>query len=271
MTIDSDVFHRTRMLNDTLMGGMLGSYTTPVDFANTAIQQAQQQPGGGRPPKNPLEPPVGGTITALKNLALDATQQGTITSRDVATFMKSFFPGPQAIVDTASANLGRLQHALPENETVKNIAEWWGAPLFEAENDVRTLRAAAIRFAQQEGLDVAPQASPDRIDKTPRTPFFKGLEEDLLRGDSDAARQRYFDYLETVPPEKMKATLENIRSSVQQRQPFRMGNYTGDNYKVRFNIWAKDHLPKDDQEQIERVQQRYELAARQLGLWKKDN
>lgn len=230
-----------RLLNDTIMSGMLGIYGQPLDWIKAAKDGSRL--------KNPAEPPGGVGVRALSQLAQDYYDQGEVTRGDWMRFASGFAPGVKVV-----------------NDTVKN---WASEPLYEAQNDIKTLRAAGLRYAKEKGLDVPPAKFDQGARKSANSPEFERVQEALLIGDTGAARREMNAFVRAQKPgPKREEAMDNLRASVISRQPFRIGSLSADKYKGPFNKWAKKNLSADDWRQIERVQARYERTAARLGLWK---
>lgn len=137
-------------------------------------------------------------------------------------------------------------------------------PLYEAENDVRTLRNAAKRWAVDSKMDV-PNRSASTYRKSANSPAYEGIYEALLVGDADTAKMRASKFVSAQ--KDSKKAQQSVSASVKSRQPFRVGPYTSAEHRSDFMAWAKNRLPKKDYEQAQRVQARYEKAAKTAGLW----
>lgn len=219
----------SRAINDVVMSGALGIWNQPVDFYKAWKDQSRF--------KNPADPPGGSAIRAALQLSQDYIQQGTITGDDWRRFAQAFLPGAVAVED-----LGR------------NIVD---EPSYEADNDQRTLRNAGLRFAKDTGMDI--QARPGGAQgKTENTPTFVAIRNALMVGDSAKAKELAVN--SGMP-------MKNIRQSVLGRQPFRVGPYTREEVQQNFYQWAQKNLSAGDLEQVQRVQARYERAARAADLW----
>lgn len=224
-----------RAINDVIMAGTLGIWSQPIDFAKQLKDQSRF--------KNPAEPPSLASVRALIELTNNAVDQGgKLTSQDMIRFGASFTPGVKQVTDVA-----------------RNVFD---EPLYEAQNDVRTLRTAGMRWAKTAGLDAAKMAGKFR--KSGNAPAYEAIQQALLVGNADLARMKSREFVASQK-DKGKAT-KAVRSSVQSRQPFRVGPYTSAEHRTDFMKWAEQHLPKDDYRQAKRIQERYERAAREAGL-----
>lgn len=227
-----------RLINDIIMSGSLGVWGTPIDLATAAKDGSRM--------KNPAEPPAANMIRSMVGFGSDVWDQGGVTGDDVKKLALSTVPGPTAVVDS-----------------VRNLFD---EPKFEAENDVRTLRAAAERFGQDKGMDVEYKGR-ESSRKTERTPVFTGLRDALLVGDSEKARKVMDEYLKSLPLKERRGAKAAMKSSVKARQPFRVGSFNSAEHKAEFMKWARKNLSAQDVEQITRTQGRYEHTAKALGLW----
>jgi hypothetical protein len=227
-----------RAINDIIMAGSLGLLGQPLDFIKSLKDQSRF--------KNPAEPPGTVGLKSVVTLAQKAwDQDGSLTRRDIETFAGQMAPGPMGV-----ANIAR------------NVTD---EPLYEADNDVRTLRTAAKRWAKDAGLDVstaAKRGSEER--KSANAPVFEALRDALMVGDSDKAKEIANQFKKDAGAKK---ALSSMKSSVKSGQPFRAGPYYSEEHKADFMKWARKNLPAADVQQIERVQKRYQATARKIGLW----
>lgn len=227
-----------RLINDILMSGSLGVWGTPIDLATAAKEGSRM--------KNPAEPPAANMLRSMVGFGSDVWDQGGVTGDDVKNLALSTVPGPTAVVDS-----------------FRNLFD---EPKFEAENDVRTLRAAAQRFGQEKGMDVEYKGR-ESSRKTERTPVFAAIRDALLVGNQAAAKKVMDEYLMTLPLKERRDAKAAIKSSVKARQPFRLGSFNSAEHKADFLKWARKNLSAQDVEQITRTQGRYEHTAKALRLW----
>lgn len=226
-----------RGINDIIMAGTLGIWGQPIDWAKSLRNQSRL--------KNPMEPPGLGSVNALKELGQAALDQGgDITQSDLLKFAGNIVPGVKQLSDVG-----------------RNV---YDEPLYEAQNDVRTLRAAAQRWAKREGLDVSPRAKGD-FRKSPLAPEYEPIKRALLVGDANTARVLKAEFL-NKQKDREKA-IESLKASVKASQPFRAGPYTAEEQLVKFQAWARKNLSDADYQQTKRIQERYTKAAQKAGLW----
>lgn len=226
-----------RMVNDVIMAGTLGIWGQPIDWAKGFKNQSRL--------KNPAEPPGLSSVRAAMDLAQDAIDQGgRVTRKDLLNFAASAAPGIKQATDVA-----------------RNVLD---EPLYEAENDVKTLRAAGQRWARGSGVDISPNAKGD-FRKSALAPEYEPIKEALLVGDTDRASFLSSKFLD-AQPDHDKA-LRNLKASVRQSQPFRVGPYTSEEKRADFMAWAEHNLNKDDFNQAQRIQERYMKAAQDTNLW----
>lgn len=230
-----------RMVNDSIMSGMFGVWSPLVELPKAAKDQTRM--------KNPAEPPGGSGIRAAADLVMALRDQGTLTGDDVKQFLQSFIPGPVAVTDVA-----------------RNVID---QPKYEAENDQKTLRAAAERWARGSGKDI--ERGTGQSKKTENTPIFAGIRDALLVGDTATAKQLQAQYLRQFAGKKREDAKRALRQSIVGRQPFRVGSFTSEKVQNDFYRWAKRNLSQGDLEQVVRVQARYERAAKAAGMWKQDD
>ncbi len=226
-----------RGLNDIIMAGTLGIWGQPVDFFKGIKDQSRL--------KNPAEPPSLAGVKAVIDLGQAALEQGgKLTTSDLLQFSGQIARGP--------TNLAKI---------ARNIFD---EPLYEAQNDVATLRSAARRWARDSGLDTGSRKKGD-FGKSPNAPSYEPVQEALLVGDAQEAKRLSSEFIGSQDDAK-KARIA-MRASVKSRQPFRAGPYTAETHKRNFMSWAKSHLSKDDFNQASRIQERYVKAARAADLW----
>lgn len=224
-----------RAINDVIMAGTLGLLGQPVDFLKSVKDQSRL--------KNPAEPPSAVGPKALVDLARKALdQRGTLTNNDLLEFAGQVMPGLKGLYD-----IGR--HVT-------------GGKVYEAQNDQRTLRNAARRWAQKEGKDIGASGGMGR--KNQNSPIYEKINTALLSGDADSAKKLAHEfYGATKNPLKARTSLGQ---SVTSRQPFRAGNLHSPGAKHQFMQWAEKNLSKEDLEQVKRVQQTYLLTAYKAGI-----
>jgi hypothetical protein len=227
-----------RVLNDVIMAGTLGLIGQPVDFAKSLKDQSRF--------KNPAEPPSLAGTKAIVDLAMRAKDQGgTLTKKDLLDTARSVLRGPTNV-----------------SEVVRNATD---EKLYEAQNDQRTLRNAARRWAKSQGMDVSPRVAFDSVRKTLNAPVFEAINDALLSGDSEKAKQLRDEFVNSkkTDAEKKKAR-ESVKSSVEGRHPFRAGPFASQKHQQAFRKWAESNLSEDDRAQIDRVIETYEEAAKKL-------
>jgi len=231
-----------RAINDLIMAGTLGIWSQPLDFVKNLKDQSRL--------KNPAEPPGLGSVKALVELGKAAYDQADgltprVTRADLEKFAAGTVPGAKQLVDVA-----------------RNV---YDEPLYEAQNDVKTLRAAAKRWAKRDAkLDVAPRSKGD-FGKSPMAPEYEPIKEALLSGNAAHAKVLKDAFL-AKQPDRAKA-MKALKASIKQSQPFRVGPYTSAEHRADFRVWARRNLSKADFDQTERVQARYAKAAASAGLW----
>lgn len=227
-----------RLINDVIMSGTLGIWGQPVDFVKSLKDQSRF--------KNPAEPPGLASGKALATLAQNALDQnGRLTKKDLLSFTSQLVPGVKQLYD-----LGR------------NVFD---ESLFEAENDVKTLRNAGARWATENKIDAPKRSTGGDLRKSPNAPEYEPIYEALMTGDADTASV-LAEAFANKQKNRTKA-MQNLKLSVKSRQPFRVGPFTNGEYKREFMEWAEKKLPAADFEQVKRVQERYEESARRAGLW----
>jgi hypothetical protein len=219
------------------MAGMLGIWGQPIDFVKSLKDKGRL--------KNPAEPPGMATTKAAVGFVQAAIDQdGQVTKNDVLALLGGTAPGAKQLSDVA-----------------RNVFD---EPLYEAQNDVKTLRNAAMRWANRSKLDV-PKRSAIDLRKSANSPVYEPIYEALLVGDADRARVLADKFIGGEKNDKEARAA--VKQSVKGRQPFRVGPFTNTEYKTGFMTWAARNLPKKDYQQAQRVQDRYEAAAKKAGLW----
>lgn len=226
-----------RIVNDMIMAGTLGLIGQPVDFVKAVKDQSRF--------KNPLDPPSLAGVKALIDLSVKAKDQGgSLTKRDWLDVAATLTRGPKNVTDVA-----------------RNVAD---EKLYEAQNDVRTLRNAARRWAKTQGMDVTSKIGADSIRKTLNAPTFEALNDALMTGDSTKAKTVADEFIGKA--EDKKKARAAIRSSVEGRHPFRAGSFSAEKYQKEFLAWARTNLASTDVKQIERVINTYDQTAKDAGL-----
>lgn len=225
-----------RVVNDVIMAGTLGIWSQPVDWAKGLKDQSRL--------KNPTEPPGISSVRAFTELGQNMIDQGGVTRRDLVKFSGMLTPGLKQGTDVA-----------------RNVFD---EPLYEAENDIKTLRSAAQRWAKRSGMDVAPRAKND-FRKSEKAPTYEPIKEALLVGNAEHAKYLVETYLDSQSDRA--AAVKSLKASVKQSQPFRAGPYTAEEHRQDFDAWAKRNLSAADYQQTIRVQERYMKAAKQARLW----
>lgn len=229
-----------RAINDIIMAGTLGIWGQPIDWAKSLKNQSRL--------KNPTEPPGLSSVKALMEMGQAAIdQEGAVTNADLLRFAGNLVPGGKQLSDVA-----------------RNIMD---EPLYEAQNDVRTLRAAAQRWAKREGMDVSPRNKGD-FRKSPMAPEYEPIKDALLVGDADTAKVLAVEFLnKQVGADARTKAKKSLKASIQQSQPFRAGPYTAKVHRERFQTWARANLSEADYLQTKRIQDRYMKAAQAAELW----
>lgn len=227
-----------RAINDVINAGTLGIAGQPLDAYRSLKDQSRL--------KSPFNPPAMSSTNALLQLGMNAVDQGTVTRRDLIDFAGAFAPGAKQLTDVA-----------------RNVMD---EPLYEAEQDVSTLRAAAKRWGRQAGLDVESKIDKGTRRKSEKAPIFEPIQDALLTGNADLARSLASQYL--ADSEEPKAALRSMTASVRQRMPFRAGPFSSAHHLRDFYEWAQKHLPEDQLNRTKRVQERYIRAAQKAGLLK---
>lgn len=226
-----------RIVNDIIMAGTLGLIGQPIDFVKAVKDQSRF--------KNPLDPPSLSGVKTLIDLSVKAKDQGgSLTKRDWLDVAATITRGPKNVTDVA-----------------RNVAD---EKLYEAQNDVRTLRNAARRWAKTQGMDVASKIGADSIRKMLNAPTFEALNDALMTGDAAKAKAVASEFIAKAA-DKPKARAA-IRSSVEGRHPFRAGSFSAEKYQRQFLMWAKKNLVTADVQQVERVISTYDKTAKAAGL-----
>lgn len=228
-----------RLLNDIITGGTLGIVSQPLDWARSLKDQTRL--------KDPFTPPGTAPIKAATTLVQNLLDQGTVTQRDLESFVSSLTPGPEQVADVA-----------------KNLT---GNERYRAQQDLTTLRNAALRWAKQKGLDVAPRVrDKTAMRKSAKAPAYEPIKDALLMGDAAEAQKLAREYIQSLPEKEREQAARSIAASVENSQPFRSGPYRGNDKLAQFDAWAKKNLPSGQYERSARVQNNYVTAAKAAGL-----
>lgn len=247
-----------RLVNDVMLGGMLGILSQPVDLARSWVQGSRF--------KNPIEPPASAVPRASYELARSWYERGMPGSvddaragmgQDLWMALRTVMPGTGAAADT----VGRM------GAIVTSGTGWFDSA--QAQRTLANLRKASRRFAVQYGLEAGGKIE-GRFGKTPRTAAYDRLQDALLTGDVKAA-QRVIDEYEkrfaaTGDYLADKKAMDALQDTVRGRQPVKVGSHTSDEVQEAFIDWARTHLSPERQAEILQVQATYEMTAQALGL-----
>jgi hypothetical protein len=93
------------------------------------------------------------------------------------------------------------------------------------------------------------------------------LMDSLMLGDEAAARKVVMEYLHEFPSIAEKTEkLRALGQSVAQNQPVKVGGIAGNERRIDFMSWAKQHLAAKDLARIEAIDQTYRKTAHAVGL-----
>lgn len=215
--------------------GMLGNYTQA--FSDVAERSRF---------KSPLEPAGIGTIANAGEQLFRLIEQGKLTIRDLDDYVRAQI----SFYRTAKAAAGRA--GLNATEAGKQDARW--------------LAVQTRRFAKEMGV-TASRTQLGRMAKTPDSPIVQDLQDALMTGDIDGAKNAAARYLDRARnPEERTARLRSLRQSVYMRQPLRVGS-AGEARRELFLTWAKQYLPAEDMARVRRIDSTYRQTAEKSGLF----
>lgn len=215
--------------------GMLGNYTQA--FSDVAERSRF---------KSPLEPAGIGTIANAGEQLFRLIEQGKLTTRDIDDYVRAQI----SFYRTAKAAVGRA--GLNATEAGKQDARW--------------LAVQTRRFAKEMGV-TASRTQLGRMAKTPDSPIVQDLQDALMTGNIDGAKDAAARYLDRARnPEERTARLRSLRQSVYMRQPLRVGS-AGEARRELFLTWAKRYLPADDMARVRRIDSTYRQTAEKSGLF----
>lgn len=246
-TRDGLVLLAVRALNDFLTMGMLGVFGTPIQLAKDVRERTRF--------RNPLSPPGVSLGKNVGELVQSAWEQGQLTGRDVTDFLKS------------SVSMYRYADAFVKEQSRNAGLAWGDAELKAREDDAAFLRAASNRYAADAGLPAQRSTSLGRRAKDETTPMRQELMDALMLGDQAAAKAVVVDYLHAFPSIAEKTEkLRALSQSVGANQPVKVGGIAGNERRIEFMAWAKQHLAAKDLGRIEAIDQTYRKTAHTIGL-----
>ena len=136
----------------------------------------------------------------------------------------------------------------------------------DGRKDVKVVRAAARRFAKDNGYEDARVWSGGRAVQTEKRELYWQLNEALLAGDKEKARQIRDRLVAGRTGRERKAVLSAIKASVRSRQPILLdGKQPTDKVQREFLRWVKKELPEHE-ERITRIHKDYWKAAAAAGV-----
>ena len=235
-----------RIVSSFIYAGTMGTLVDTLGTAQDAIQRQRY--------KDPLDPAPLNIVKSLTYATLRGISEGRITEDNADKFLKETF-------STYNYGLGAIKQA------GRVLApEWERARLLEAEQDEYELRRAAERFAEDTGFDLKkPLLLPEWL-PTEHSADYNEIERRLKLGDPKGAFDAALVLAESLDPEDRELAAGRISNSIMQRQPLKVGKYSGEETQQEFVNWAYENLPYDVQVRIFRVQSRYINAAFTSGL-----
>lgn len=237
-----------RLFTDAIYAGGAGVAGDWYMLTKDATQRARG--------KNPLEPPSLSGLKNLVDLGTTATQQGKLTVADLYRWVQSEFP----LVNYGGAAAMKLAN--------KTGIEWDAANLQQTRQDQSEIKALAQRWADERGIE-RPAKGGATFTKTPLSPVYNALQEALLLGDVDAAKQVRADAVAgaTTAAEKTKL-LRQLAASAGARRPLRLGGLTADvqrGFRSDFRGWLQQRRP-DLAPVLDEMDTRYVATAHAAGL-----
>ena len=232
-------------------GGTLGTtMQTGMDAANRSRS------------KNPLNAP-----------AISFLEDAVYTARDI---MDQGMPKvrPQSVAQWLNRNVGAVRTATQFANMPGRINNAWSAPIPDlrkqaALQDANWLKSQTRRYDKEHGIK-APLLA-ERPTKTPTSALKENVYEDVLIGDSGAARERIREYKKGKPADVRDAIDEQVKDSIRSRQPIKAGG-GGEAGRYDFNKWMKRNAQADipglgpsggeDVARVKRIDDTYRKTAR---------
>jgi RNA polymerase sigma factor (sigma-70 family) len=245
-----------RLLNDVMMGGMLGILGQPVDLLKSWVQGARF--------KNPIEPPASSIPRSVYEVLRSWYERGMPASvedawagagRDLWLAVRGTMPGLGAAEDALRGRLGGLvAEEIDYFETADNRRK------------LANLRKAAARFARETGIETT--TFEGRMSKRPQSATYDRLQNALLLGDTEGAGKVLGEYMNRFGAEHPERAWRSVAAAMQARQPIRVGSHRSEEVKQEFGEWAAAHLDPERYAEFQALQRTYEDTARSLGLMK---
>lgn len=204
--------------------------------------------------KNPFSPPGMAAVEAPVELFRRLQEQGTLHKEDweqIATYNVAFYRNNKRGLLSLGNQAGFEADAVKKEQ---------------ARRDIRYIRKAARRFADDAGIDAA-RTSTGRFGLTEHTAANREIVDAVTIGDGERAKQLVRETIQSADPgEGRKRRLQSIRSTVRARHPVQMGGPASKDEIAAFRRWSKKKLPASKLELVDEVIDRYEKAAWRAGL-----
>jgi len=152
-----------------------------------------------------------------------------------------------------------------------NVRRWleiedYESQVQQGQKDAKLVRAAARKFAKQQGYDEELVWSGGKVVHSEKRELYGQLNEALLAGDVEQARIIRDRLVEGMDELSRKKALTAIKASVRGKQPVLIdGKQASVKEQRQFLLWVKNELP-DYEERIKTVHDRYWQTARRAQL-----
>ncbi len=206
--------------------------------------------------KNPADPPGISPLKGVMNTALDWLEQGTLTPDNIDNLLRQ----QVSLYRTGKQAAARVNDVFGTEVRALNMET--------RRQDLQWLRGVTQRY--NDSLRVQQnRTSFGRIGKSPQSPFRDGLKQDLLLGDTKAARRRINEHFRGMSDERAKVEMAGLMASVRASQPIKAG-YGSEAMRQNFLGWAKENLAPEDMARVKMIDSTYRRTAQALGLLRPD-
>jgi hypothetical protein len=208
--------------------------------------------------KDPFHPPSVSILENTWNAALDLYDQKDWSPENVGHAAEQWFEKTVGGYRSAKNVAARVNDAFGGDFRLLEVQS--------REQDLNWLRGATRRYEQDIGAKEKTRMI-GRVGKSPESPFRDRLWEDLMMGDAEAAQERIDKHFEGISGTELKEKMDDLRASMQARQPIRAGS-GGEDMRVNFLSWAEEHRDPVDVARIKRIDETYRETAEALKLLK---
>jgi hypothetical protein len=206
-------------------------------------------------PKNPLSPPGLASIEAVADLFNRIRDQKSFSVRDldeIAENTLSFYRAYKRIGLTALEEMGSDAKAVKA---------------FATRKEVREIRELSRRYSDEMEMEYKRRTAPGSIIRTPMTPINRKVIDALYAGDGVLAREIIREAQKGLPRKEREKIIRSIQAAARNAQPIQIAGVAPSREIRRdFDLWARNNLPKEKVQLINRVDRNYKRASRLAGL-----